>query len=268
MVAACEKHVFIHEPYEKYRENAKHYLSSHQLGDFRKCPQLYHKKKQGVIPDEDRPAFLFGRAAHTLILEGRAVLDEQYAVGGPINPKTGEPFGANTKAFAEWAEKIGKPVLTSEQYDLLFKMRAATSGHDLVTKLLAQGSAENVLRADYHDTACQIRMDWFNPAQGIVDLKTCDDLTWFENDARRYGYVHQLAFYRAVLAAATGQQASVYLIAVEKKEPFRCGVWSLDENSLAIAQRENEGAMDRLKQCQAGGVWPTGYEELRNFEYV
>jgi len=268
MVASREKPIFIHEPYEKYRENAKHYLSSHQLGDFRKCPQLYHKKKQGLIPDEDRPAFLFGRAAHTLILEGRSVLDEQYAVGGPINPKTGEPFGANTKAFAEWAEKIGRPVLTSEQYDLLFKMRTATSGHELVTKLLAQGSAENVLRTDYHDTACQIRMDWFNTAQGIVDLKTCDDLTWFESDARRYGYIHQLAFYRAVLAAATGKQPPVYLIAVEKKEPFRCGVWSLDENSLNIAQRENEAAMDRLKQCQASGVWPTGYEELRNFEYV
>jgi hypothetical protein len=37
-----------------------------------------------------------------------------------------------------------------------------------------------------------------------VDLKTCDDLTWFEADSRRYGYAHQLAFYRAVLKKALG----------------------------------------------------------------
>jgi len=268
MVASRESFNFIHEPYEKYRENAKHYLSSHQLGDFRKCPQLYQKKKQGLIPNEDRPALLFGRAAHTLILEGRTVLDQQYAVGGPINPKTGEPFGASTKAFAEWAEKVGKPVLTSEQYDLLFKLRASSSVHSVVTKLLTHGTAENVVRTDYHETACQIRMDWFNPVEGIVDLKTCDDLTWFEHDARRYGYLHQLAFYRAVLAAATGVEHRVYLIAVEKKEPYRCGVWSPDQSSLDAAQRENEQAMDRLKQCSASGVWPTGYEDLRTIEYV
>ena len=31
----------IHESAEEYHAKAKHYLSSHQLADFRKCPQLY-----------------------------------------------------------------------------------------------------------------------------------------------------------------------------------------------------------------------------------
>ena len=66
--------------------------------------------------------------------------------------------------------------------------------------LLEYGEPEGVVRADYCGMPCQIRMDWFEPHHGIVDLKTCDDLTWFEADARRYGYAHQLAFYRAVLA--------------------------------------------------------------------
>ena len=38
--------------------------------------------------------------------------------------------------------------------------------------------------------------------QAIFELKTADDLTWFEADSRRYGYAHQLAFYRSILAAA------------------------------------------------------------------
>ena len=93
---------------------------------------------------------------------------------------------------------------------------------------------------------CQIRMDWFDPHQGIVDLKTCDDLTWFEADARRFGYVHQLAFYQAVLAQVVGIFMPVHLIAVEKKEPFRCGVWKVAPDALVQAQRENREAIDRL----------------------
>ncbi len=52
----------------EYREKAKEFLTSHQLADFRKCPLLYWHKVQGLVPDEDRPAYLLGRAAHVLIL--------------------------------------------------------------------------------------------------------------------------------------------------------------------------------------------------------
>ena len=68
-----------HEPAEDYHAKAKHYLSSHALGDFRRSPLLYHKKKSGLIPDDDRPAYLVGRAAHTLILEGRGAFDREFA---------------------------------------------------------------------------------------------------------------------------------------------------------------------------------------------
>jgi hypothetical protein len=93
----------LHEPAEQYHRQAKDNLSSHQLGDFRRCPLLYRKKKLGLIPDEDRPAYLLGRGLHTLVLEGRDRFEAEYAVGGPVNPKTGEVFGATTKAFADSA---------------------------------------------------------------------------------------------------------------------------------------------------------------------
>ena len=50
---------------------------------------------------------------------------------------------------------------------------------------------------------------------------------WFENDAKRFGYIHQLAFYQNVIGKATNQFVNVYLIAVEKREPYRCGVWQI-----------------------------------------
>jgi len=128
---------------------------------------------------------------------------------------------------------------------------------------LLYGRDEGVVRAEYCGIPCQIRIDWVHPHRGIVDLKTCDDMTWFESDARRFRYTHQLAFYRAVLAQVTGSLAPVHIVAVEKKEPHRCGVWRISDDSLAIAQKENEAAMARLMRCRDLGQWPTGYEEVR-----
>jgi len=269
MVVASNPLFITRETEEVYRANGKDFLSSHQLADFRKCPFLYHQKKSGLITDEDRPAFQIGRAAHTLILEGCECFTKRYAVGGPINPKTGASFGVNTKAYTEWAQSQGRPVLTSEHSDLVMHMAASVKAHGDAQKLLEDGIPEAVVRMDYRDVACQIRMDWYARWRGLVDLKTCDDLMWFEADARRFGYVYQLAFYRSVLAIASGQNPDsipVHFIAVEKKPPYRCGTWIVCPDSLRQATAENEAAMERLKACELTGVWPTGYEETRTFD--
>jgi len=258
----------IQEPADVYHAKRPKYLSSHQLAEFRRNPLLYHKKQLGLVKDEDRPAFLLGRAAHTLILEGREAYEREFAVGGPINPKTGEPFGSRTKAFLEWADAQGKPVLTDDQVLLVENLNAAVHAHEHAAALLADGVPEGVIRVDYCDVPCQARLDWFSPTRGVVDLKTADNLDWFENDARNYGYIHQLSFYRSLLVAVTGIYFSVYLIAVEKREPFRCGVWRVSEEVLGGAQKENEAAIARLQECRKLDTWPTGYETPRVLDWL
>jgi hypothetical protein len=256
--------MLVTEPAGQYHAQAKRFLSSHQLLDFIRCPWLHHKKAAGLIADGDSASYLIGRAAHVRILEGPDAYDAAFALGGPINEKTGKPFGAGTKAFAEWAEAQGKPVLSHEQVELVEQMAAGVGMNDEAVALLLFGRAEGVVRAAYCGTPCQIRIDWLHPFRGIVDFKTCDDLTWFEADARRYGYHRQMAFYRAVLAQALeGVQVPAHLVAVEKREPFRCGVWRVSDETLAQAQRENEAAIRRLLACRERGEWPTGYEEIR-----
>ncbi|NIA07162.1 MAG: hypothetical protein GWP14_05940 [Actinobacteria bacterium] len=252
------------EPAKAYHAKVGRFLSSHQLLDFIRCPWLHRKKQLGMIEDKDSPAYLVGRAAHTRILEGRDVYGEAFAQGGPINERTGKPYGSDTKAFAQWQQVQGKPVLSHNQVELIEKLAAGVSMNAEAVDLLLYGQAEGVVRANYCGPPCQIRIDWLHPHQGIVDFKTCDDLTWFEADARRYGYHRQMAFYRAVLAQVlNGLLVPVHIIAVEKKEPFRCGVWRVGEDTLAIAQSENEAAIRRLIQCQQTDLWPTGYEEVR-----
>jgi len=259
-------HFFTHEPADEYhaRSKAGEYMSSHLLADFRESPALYRKKILGQIEDNESPALILGRAAHCLILEGRKAFDRDYLVAdGPVNPKTGEPFGIKSKAYVDWAVGQEREVVSGKDFNFLLKLQVGIWNHPAASRLLADGTAEGVVRAEYCGVPCQIRMDWFSPNFGLVDLKTCDSLRWFESDVRRYGYLYQLAFYRAVIRKATGRTVPVHLAAVEKNEPFSAGVWQLSEEVLDLAEIANLAALERFRACCMTGVWPTGYEEVR-----
>lgn len=256
--------ILLTESEAQYHAQADQFLSSHQLLEFVRCPLLYHKRSLGMIEEAESTSYLIGRAAHVRILQGREAFEAAYALGGPINPKTGKPFGFGTKAFDQWAEAQGKPVLSHEHVDLVEHMAAGVTMHGEAMELFRVGRAEGIVRAEYCGVPCQARIDWLHPHRGLVDLKTCDDLSWFEADARRYGYHWQVAFYRSILAAVLhGMLVPVYLVGVEKKEPYRCGVWRVGDRTLAQAQRENEAAIVRLLACEERNEWPTGYEEIR-----
>ena len=255
------------EPETVYAARRATCLSSHALADFRRNPLLFHKKELGLIAQEERAAFVIGRAAHCRTLEGADEFRRRFAIGGPINPKTGKSFGQDTKAYAEWAATIGKPAISQDTADLCEQLAEAVSNHAEAAALLADGQAEGVVRAEYGGIASQIRIDWTHPERGIVDLKTIDDLDYLELQARSFGYGHQLAFYRAILAAVAGRKPDVHIIAVEKKEPFRVGVWRFSDQVLDAAARENLAAIERLKISRAQDRWPTGYEAVRSFDY-
>lgn len=255
--------ILIQEPAEVYHNKAQQYLSSHQLLDFIRCPYLYDRKHKGLIEEKESSTFLLGRAAHVRILEGRTVYEDSFALGGPINPTTGKPYGSLTKKFAEWQQLQNKPVLPQDQVELIELMASGVAMNGHAVDLISYGTAEGVVRTEYCGIDSQIRLDWLNPHQGIVDLKTCDDLTWFEADARRYRYHNQMAFYQSVLKEAVGQYVPVHLIAIEKKEPYRCGVWRVSDDCLAMARHDNETAIERLKLCRTRDIWPTGYEDVR-----
>ena len=264
--------IFADIPAEEYHQAARDgkFLSSHLLGDFRKSPRLYQKKMNGEIEPSESAALAIGRAVHTLVLEGRAKFDEEFLVtDGPVNPKTGEPFGKATKAYREWAEAQAKEVVSGPDFAFLTKLRESVWAHPVARELLDDGIAEQTVRTRYGDEPCQIRMDWFRADfEGrpvICDLKTCETLDYFEGDARRFGYPQQMAFYREVLRAASGGEvvADCYLVAVEKREPMRCGVWKLTDGILESCALENERAIAALRKCRREGNWPTGTEDLR-----
>jgi len=255
-----------YEPNDRYRELAETHLSSHALIDFIRCPALYRRKRDGLIPSYDSAALLEGRAAHTMILEGEKEFLDEYAVGGPINPNTNKPYGHDTKAWREYEKKCGKVILSGPQATRVYRMAEGVKANKLAREMLKNGRPEVVVRSECVVGSRQIRIDWLSPEHGIVDLKTCESLTKFQWNARDFRYHNQAAFYQEGLAAAIGLYVPFHFIVVEKKEPFRCGVWEVSDNTMALALDENKRAMAELADCMNDRVWPTRYEKKRILE--
>ena len=120
----------INEPASEYhaRSRSGEFMSSHLLADFRESPALYRKKVTGEIEDKDSSAFVIGRAAHCLILEGRKAFDRDYVVSdGPINPRTGEAYGRTTKAFTEWAATQDREVISGKDFGFISQLQTCGS---------------------------------------------------------------------------------------------------------------------------------------------
>ena len=97
------------ESADEHHARAAGFLSSHQLIDFMKCPWLHFKKHSGLIQDKDSTAYLIGQATHSRILEGRDVYEASFAMGSPVNPNTGRPFGTTTgKPLEEFESQARK----------------------------------------------------------------------------------------------------------------------------------------------------------------
>lgn len=272
-------------PADEYHQATKDnkFTSSHRLNLFRKCPALYIKHVTGEIVEGDTEAFLLGRATHTHVLEGQDKFYIDYTVAsGPVNPKTGEPFGRMTKAYKEWAAAQEKPIVNAEDFKTIAKMSEAVRGHIKALDLLRAGFAEATIRTKFGEEPVQVRLDWYDPERNIiVDLKTCNDVDRFAFDIRDYGYPHQLAFYaeavRLASCAETGKNPKhpanlpeCWIIAVEKREPFRVAVYNISEatlDDLIYAQATKFGTglyptLAELAECRVTDTWPTRYENF------
>ena len=260
----------IREPEEAYHARSKsgEYLSSHMLARFREMPFKYHATITGAYQEPERSEYAFGSAAHKLILEGIEAFEAAYTVSdGPVNERTGKNYGKDTKAYQDWLSMQTGEIITTADFNEITKMAQSITRHpEIPEKILRPGGiAEGVVRAEIEGVKCQIRMDYFHPDVGIIDLKTCRDISFFDYDMRNYGYAFQMAFYRAVLKEVSGINFPVYVVAIDKTDFHVCGYWHIPAAELDVAERINGAGIRRLKECRESGIWPTGYERKQIF---
>ena len=256
-------------PAAEYDEGRANYLTSHGLMDYIKSPRMHQLKSAGMFTRKTSRSFEVGSALHMIVLEGRGEFNRHYysPMPGtePVNEKTGKPFGPATKAYAEWleSEADGRSVLTPSEYDLVNGMASAIANHGEAQALLSDGTPEGVIRSELHGVAVQTRMDWFNPAVGIVDIKTITDLDEFGEHFDKYKYGLQAAFYQMVAEDAYGIDLPVYFVVVEKAPTHRVGVFAINQHRMERERRVVEYQVKCYAESIRRDDWPTGYESIR-----
>lgn len=243
------------EPSSEYNALRSQYLSASDYVTYNKDPALY--RYQVECPREDKPCFRFGRAAHQLILEGTAPQN------GPINEKTGKEYGDTTAAWAKAQEAAGCDIVTREELALMQAMRDSVRSHPVACDILSSGSAEVVVRSLICDVPCQCRMDWLGRnGTELADLKTCNDLDQFERDARRLKYATKLTFHSMVAHHCTDIN-TLRFIAVEKKPPYRCGVWTLHPELVNELSLQIHKGISSYMASMVLGIYESAYADER-----
>lgn len=246
--------------------HAEPLMCSTMLKAFMSSPKGYKRIIDGVAPRVTTPAMDFGTAVHAAILEPDT-FDDLYVISdGPINPKTNKPYGRETKAFEEWASTQTKAVISSTDNAKLTEIKADFANNPGCVQLMSQGVAEQVAFATVINTPCKVRIDWFNPDMGIVDIKTTNNLDRFRWQFKDLGYGLQLAFYSQVVLQLTDCAVPCYVIALETSEPYRTAALEIPMEYINIQRFFVKSALMRLEECKESGVWPSGWEGIRTFD--
>lgn len=241
-----------HKDYHSWTE----IVSNSYLGRLNRCP-AYAKVKQ-----EDSPAMSFGRAFHCYVLDGVDAYVEQYAVADNVDTRT--------KAGKEWWKTFkennpDKEIISLDDHEKIVKMRQSIEDHPLAWMLIKQGISEQTIIWQDEDTGllCKCRPDRIPDGnKGVVlDLKTtrsADEYN-FRRDVVNLGYAREAGFYLEGFAKITGakfQDLIFTFIAVEKDEPYRCEVYTLDSDFLDYGWREAKRLLWVEQECRVANFWP------------
>lgn len=232
-----------------------------------KSPQHYRSRNGGAVRASSE-ALSRGRALHTLLQEPElfsATFDR-----GPINPKTGLQYGANTNAWIEAeqeAESRGK-CLYSDSWDIDAMVEAVRENPESRRILAGRPLIEATLI--WNDPAsgvvCKARPDNLQMAAGImIDIKTTESAhpSKFATSCVNYGYFDQAAHYQNGVKALTGVLVEPWLIPVETEPPhavacYRIADDSSDDETMLTARMRVAYALGKIAECEKSGKWP-GY---------
>lgn len=230
------------------------------LRAFRRTPA--HAHHELTHPEEVTDALRVGDAAHVAILEPRR-FEKSYVKAPKFDLRTIK----GKAAAAEWEAAHGELAsLKPDEWELACAMRDAVWSSPLAAALLkAPGHTELavVWKDEKSGRLCKGRLDRLLTYEGwsiVLDLKTPRDAdAWaFAKSIVEFGYHQQAAFYLDGLNAIAPHERRFFHLAIEKKPPYCCAVFELDDTAIAEGRAQYRIAIDTLVECEKSGLWP-GY---------
>jgi len=229
-------------------------ISNSYLHRLKKIPAL------AKIEQEDKDAFLLGRAFHCLLLEGQEMFYSLFAIAPDVDKRT-KNGKEDWAAFC--AESVGKGILTTEQYESMAGMVKSVTDHPFAAKVLLEGKSEQSVFWTDKTTGmyCKCRPDRVPTGNHgvILDVKTTRDATQhgFTRSVAAYGYHRQAAFYLDGFNAASENKADAFIfIAVEKEPPYAVGCYTLSDADIDFGRMQNNELLEKEIWCREHQVWP------------
>ena len=220
-------------------EGYRDYLSSSQLKAYAKSPKF--AKFMLDNPQEETEAMRFGSLFHSAmqLFQQHGTIDafwDSVAIfQPPVNPKTDQPYGTTTKAYAEayaqfLADNQGKEIATlgevqqiDDMVDAVVRPCVGGATAKQVLSLLKWGKPEVSHFFEYEGCKFKFRPDLESPKK-IIDYKTVatDDLSErsINNIIAKYGYDISAAFYLFGEHEQSGIWKTFYWLFVSKVPPY------------------------------------------------
>lgn len=207
-----------------------------------------------------------GTAAHTLLFEPQNFKPIQ----PPINPKTGNPYGMDTKAWETYAaEHPGAIILSDAEVLVVREQVSAIKAHRTLGPPMTDPSGLNELVLVWYDDKtellCKAKIDRFVPGFGALDLKTVDiaigaDGGAFARQAMNLSYHTAQVFYQRGMRACGLTDTTFVFAVVESARPFGIKVYELGDATLACGRSLIVDWLDALAKAIKTGEWP-GYSD-------
>lgn len=239
---------------------------------------------------EDTGPFVFGRAAHALLL-GDDDFDARYAVvpaSAPPKPlpsqikarEEGRVSAAAEERFAFWddfeAMNAGKTLLNETDLEHIEHISKALGSHEIVPILL-EGQVEQSLIWPDEKTGIWLksRLDILSGTGDFADLKSTSqkDVRLLMRDIHKHGYDMQLGLATMAVESVLGvpfdpevyASRSAILLFVYKKPPYHIMPVEVPFESLHIGRLKCRKAIDTMAECILNDHWPGPVSEIATY---
>jgi hypothetical protein len=222
--------------------------------------------------DDDKEAFILGRAAHMLLL-GEGGFKEKFILRPDEAPDGRQWHGSNNscKAWLKEARSSGKTIIIQSQLDTIQGMARSLARDPFVQQGVLNGEVERSLIWKDKETGIYLkaRPDALPCYADLVsDLKTTAsaDRRSIQRALEDRGYHVQLALVWEGMNAVLGRQLShedFVLIFVEKKRPYCVNVAPIDPTAIYYGRCIIRRAVRKFADCVSRNDWP-GYETSGN----
>lgn len=254
-------------------------LNFHTLANFHRDARAF---KAGFFDaQEESDAMRFGTALHARILEPGAYLEKVAIFSPPVNDKTGEAFGATTKAYKEAAAtfaaaNVGKTIITKSDDETVDALVEAFNFHPVAPVVMGKKwrftevAIKGALDVNGDEIEVKGKIDAYTDA-GLVDLKTTGQIAdasgrdRFRYAVYDYYYILQLAFYKLLLTRFLDVPTCCpcWLVALEKQEPRRVAVYRVADDVVDKGVQVVWSWLTAYVNAQKSGVFESRFDAVQ-----